>query len=750
MKRVNKYIRIGLAGCCISATITACSDQFLEDKKNYDNVTADMYNYIEGANARLNDLYAWCLPQVADLSSGTNYLSVSMGAADIAGKSTEEYSGFSDFVNPEIELTSMGTTNAVPDYFMGTHNNIQNSVYGRIRNINDFIQGVSESTLSDENKQTLLGQAYFFRAWCYYNLVKWYGGVPLVTEVLEPVADNYTPRSTTKETIEFICSDLDKAAKMLADKTMSGGWTGEDYGRVTTGTALALKGRVLLLWASPIFNRANDETRWTNAYKLMKQELDSINACGYGLYSTASNVNGSDFAGQFLTSGINPEAVFVVLYNNVTGDGLDNQKNNAWERAIRPANAGGSGKAAGLALIEQFPMADGKMPDLSGLADLTMVGARTYKNTNSKLERSSYTYNEDAPFMNRDPRFYRTFAFPGFRWAYSGDATVRDSHNPSYNSGKDYVLWNYVWYVDKNDEGNPESGNSYGADNLLSSKQAVYVRKKSDDFDVNSSPLYQYVGSDSKGAAPFYSAAPLIEMRYAEVLLNLAEAACMAGQMGEAVTYLQQIRARAGYTAENNYGLQTNLASDQATCMSAILYERQIEFAYEGKRFDDLRRWMLFDGGAGQAALKDSWAVTGWGGNTCTWLGFTPLNGQRRERVEFRTANKYGVGGTTWDSDPLEKAGVARPEGVNFSKQDINSQLETLKQWYTDNLVTQYKTGDSYDSQKNVLYITFLPKYYLLGFNSGAQSHNAKLPQTIGWQDYNNGGANGTFDPLAE
>ena len=750
MKRSNKYIRLGLVGCCISATITACSDQFLEDKKNYDNVTADMYNYVEGANARLNDLYAWCLPQVGDLTSGTNYLSVSIGSADIAAKSTEEYSGFSDFVNPEIELTSMGATNAVPDYFMGTHNNIQNSVYGRIRNINDFIQGVSESTLSDENKEMLLGQAYFFRAWCYYNLVKWYGGVPLVKEVLDPVVDNYTPRSTTKETISFICEDLDRAASMLASKTMSGGWTGEDYGRVTTGTALALKGRVLLLWASPIFNRANDETRWANAYRQMKQELDSINACGYGLYATGTNVNGSDFAGQFLTSGVNPEAVFVALYNNVTGDGLDNQKNNTWERIIRPANTGGSGVGAGLALIEQFPMADGKMPDLSGLKDLTMVGARTYKNTNSKLERSSYTYNEDAPFMNRDPRFYRTFTFPGFRWAYSGDATVRDSHNPSYNSGKDYVAWNYVWYVDLNDQGNPESGNSYGADNLLGSKQAIYVRKKSDDFDVNSSPLYQYVGSDSKGAAPFYSAAPLIEIRYAEVLLNLAEAACMAGQMGEAVSYLQQVRARAGYTAENNFGLQTNLASDQATCMSAILYERQIEFAYEGKRFDDLRRWMLFDGGVGQASLKDSWAVTGWGGNTCTWLGFTPLNGQRRERVEFRTANAYGVGGTTWDSDPLEKAGVARPEGVNFSKQDINTQLETLRQWYSDNLVTQYKTGDSYDSQKNVLYITFLPKYYLLGLSNGAQSHNAKLPQTIGWQDYNNGGANGTFDPLAE
>ena len=67
-------------------------------------------------------------------------------------------------------------------------------------------------------------------------------------------------------------------------------------------------------------------------------------------------------------------------------------------------------------------------------------------------------------------------------------------------------------------------------------------------MDVNGSPLYQYVAADTKGAAPFYSAAPLIELRYAEVLLNLAEVACGAGHMDEAVKYLQQIRERAGYT----------------------------------------------------------------------------------------------------------------------------------------------------------------------------------------------------------
>ena len=740
-----KYFSLGLMS---AVALSACSDQFLQDKKNYDNVTTDVYNYIEGANARLNDIYAWCLPQVGDLTESTNYLSVSVGNADIAGSSTEEYTGFSNFVNPEIELTSMSTQNSVPDYFMGAHNNIQNSIYGRIRNINDFIAGVSGSSLTEEQKNQMLGQAYFFRAWCYYNLVKWYGGVPIVTEMLDPVADNYTPRSTTKETIDFILNDLEQSATLLAPFTLGGGWGSGDYGRVTTGTALALKGRVLLLWASPLFNRSNDQTRWQQAYTEMKEDLTSINACGYGLYQTNNNINGSDFAAQFLTSGINPEAVFVALYNNVVGDGLDNQRNNRWERDIRPANTGGGGKRAGLALVELFPMADGKIADLSGLTTTTM-GTRTYKDTYSKLERSQYAYDESAPYMNRDPRFYRTFAFPGFRWAYNGDASLRDAHNPS--DGKNYVLWNYVWYTDLNDQGNPESGNSYGADNLLTSKQGIYVRKKSDDLDVNSSALYSYVAADTKGAAPFYSAAPLIEIRYAEVLLNLAEAACGAGQMGEAVGYLQQIRARAGYTAANNYGLQSNLSGDQAACMSAILYERQIEFAYEGKRFDDMRRWMLFDGGAQQpTGAPASWTLTGWGGNTCTWLGFTPMNGQRRENIEFRTGDKFGVGTTQWDGDPLLKAGVARPEGVNFSKEDLSTQLADLKTWYNTNLVTTYKLGDGRDSQHNALYINFRPKYYFLGLSSGAQTHNQKLPQTIGWEDYNNGGANGTFDPLAE
>lgn len=721
MKQAIKYLGFGLMAI---TAFSACSDSFLEDKKNYDNVNKDLYQFVEGANARLNDLYSWSLPDVTNL----NWKYPSCGLADDAAKSTEEYSGFGAFVNPENELSSMSSGASVPDFFKGTDAaNIQAMVYGRIRNINDFIKNVNECSLAQTTKDYLLGQAYFLRGWCYYNLVKWYGGVPLVAEVQDPVETSFTPRSSAEDCIQFIIDDLNNAATLLEAKTANGGWDNDNYGRVSTGTALALKGRVLLLWASPLFNRDNDESRWTSAYAEMKADLTKINGCGYGLYQSATNKNGSDFAAQFSQMGKNPEAVFVALYNNEKGDGTDTQRNNPWERNIRPANAKGSGLNASAMLVDMFPMADGKIP----------ASCNSY----TKLPVSEYSYDKNYPFMDRDPRFYRTFAMPGFRWAYEGDASVASANNPA--DGQNYVLWNYVWYTKADDANNVESGNSYGADNLLNGAKGIYVRKKSDDRDVNGSPLYQYDATANKGAAPFFSAAQLIELRYAEVLLNLAEVACGANQLGEAVGYVNQVRQRAGVPAYDVPG-------DQAVCMSEILYERQIEFAYEGKRFDDMRRWLLFDGGANFASIGAK-ALTGWGGNTCTWLGFKPFNGQRRENMEFRTADAYGVGGTNYESDPLVKAGVVRPKGVDLRK-DLAPQLEELKSWYQANLVRKDKKGDSRlaqgDNSKVDLYVKFLPKYYFLGFDSGTSTANPKLRQTVGWEDTNNGGAMGTFDPL--
>ena len=735
MKRTIKYVSV----CLVTAmALSACSDQFLQDKKNFDDVNTDVYNTMEGANARLNDIYAWSLPQSVSL----NWKYPSCGLNDLAGMSTEEYSGFGDgksasFVSEVVELSSMSSGVSVPDLFKGGNDNIQEMAWGRIRNINDFIAGITGSTLEESEKNIMLGQAYFLRAWCYYNLVKWYGGVPIVTEVLEPVEGSFTPRSSAKACIEFMLSDLELSASLLEGKT----WGSDDWGRVTAGTALALKGRILLMWASPLFNRANDQTRWTTAYQEMKADLEKIKACGYGLYKSGSNVNGSDFAAQFTQQGFNPEAVFVSLFNNKAGNSDPDQRTNTWENSIRPRNTEGSGMRASAMLVDMFPMKDGRIPASAANHYYKLAAANP-----SSFTDDIYNY----PFMNRDPRFYHTFGLPGFRWAYNGNASEADENNPS--DGANYTLWNYAWYTSTDDAGKAE-GTAYYGDNLKNNGNGVYVRKKSDDLDINSASLYNYVATKRVNGGPFHSGAQLIELRFAEVLLNLAEVACGAGDLGAAADYLQQVRDRAGVPAYSNL-------SDQAVCMSAILYERQVELAYEGKRFDDMRRWMLFDGGTAASLAEvpggapSTWKLTGWGGNTCEWLGFLPMNGQRRDNMEFKTKSPNEIGGKngTAADDPLLKSGWTRPAGVNIKSATFDADLESLR----DNVYAVYlerkkKIGDGRDDvTKAEQHIHFRPQYYFLGFPQSVSEKNVGLPQTIGWQDANNGGAYGTFDPLAE
>ena len=742
MKRNIIYLS-GVALIAVSSV--SCSDQFLQDKKNYDKVTSEVFDDYDGAKLRVNTIYGQCLPDPSAVASWTN--NCTGIASDNQSKVSEEYAGFSVFNNPNEELNSTTSSLMVPDYFQNEQKHLSN-VWGRIRGINDAINGFNNSSLPEDQKKEMLGQCYFFRAWCYYNLVKWYGGVPIIKDVQNTEASSFTQRSSAHACIDFILEDLELAADNLSEATMNGGWKESEWGRVTTGTALALKGRVLVLWASPLFNRSNDESRWTNAYTEMKSDLEKINACGYGLFKEADDINASSFAHMFAMRK-SSEAVFVTLHNTID-QSQDEGYNNQWERFIRPINTqlrAGSGQEASSMLVDLFPMKDGKLPKRLSGTDVYQP-AETY----TLLEKSSeYDAPHDYPFMNRDPRFYRTFAFPGVRWAYNGDASQGgQNNNPS--DGTNYELWNYVWYATAEEQIDPEKGTRYGADNLLSSVRGIYVRKRTDDLDVNS-PMYSYDTGASNGAFT-YSGAPYMEIRYAEVLLNLAEAACMAGHMDEAVDCLKQIRERVGYTADNNYGLQANLTSNQQACMSAILYERMIELAYEGKRFDDLRRWMLFDGGSEVSTIEgapSTWRLSGWGGNTCTWLGITPLNGQRRERMEFRVsdyyATTYGTGGETYADDPLRRGNVVRCAAMDLRK-DLTDQQEVLKAWYQEYLKRADKGGDGY-----VNHVAqnphFFAKYYFLGLSLGAQNRNdARLLQTIGWENNKASGANGTFDPL--
>ena len=747
-----KYI---LGSVALLTLASSCSDSFLEDKKLYGKFSyATVYDNYETAKNRVDNLYYQMLPGKKEgQGQGTDL--VSTGLDDELNKSTEEYGGISKWENNLVLLDAVansgdGALNGFFDHLYTV--NKETSPYGFVRNINDCIEGLIDGSLPTEDKNELLGQAYFMRAWRYYLMVKWYGGVPIIDHVQNATVGNgeglnlVVPRASTKECLDFIYADLDRAIEMLPAKWAN---SASDWGRVTSGTAAALKGRIALLWASPLFNRADEQERWEEAYEINKQALDLLATGGFGLaYENNpgdANASAQNWAKMFLntqgTDGLVNEAVFVTLYNKLDEQSDNSNQWNGWEHAIRPKTAyGNGGKAATSEIVDLFPMADGK-----------------------KNGESAFTYDSLCFFKDRDPRFYRTFAFPGVQWQFDGqpktDLTAKSTvySYPSVTmtgdypyDGNEYVLWSYCWYssdeISANRKDPAKSG--YAADMLGSRNFSVYVRKRSDDLQINENCLYTYKASNSTADNPImygfqHSAAPFMEIRYAEVLLNYAEAAAATSRTSEALDALKRIRSRVydEQYAASNYGL---VEGNRAEMLAEVLYERQLELAYEGKRFEDMRRWMLFDGGVGQENVTGAtanWKLTGFGGNTCTYLGVQPTNGHKNHTIEINTFYP-ALKSQTDGYDPLLTDEVARPAGLNLNK--IDAGLDELVDFYVDNFERKNRNADGNNDEQIP---TFQPNYYFVGMCYSMMYNNATLYQNIGWEDYSHGGM-GIYDPL--
>jgi hypothetical protein len=743
---MNKYIiKAGKLALVVTVVgLAACSDKFLEEKKLYGKYSdATVYNNYETAQNRIDNFYYQLLPGQKE-GDGMYADIVSTGSNDDDACSTEEYAGVSAWEDNTNILDYQILNEKKWDHLYVEFK--ENSPYGQIRNINDAIDGLqNHSTLSENEKNELLGQAYFFRAWRYFTMVRWYGGVPIIKEVQNALYSKsmdgslIVHRSTTKECIDFICEDLDKAAELLPAQW---GRVASNWGRVTKGTALALKGRALLLWASPLFNRSDEPARWEAAYQANETARKVLEESGYGLaYENnpgAATESAANWGKMFLnvqgSDGNVNEAVFVTLYNNLSKQSDNSEKNNGWEHGIRPKTAsGGGGKSATAEIVDLFPMADGKRP-----------GAST-----------TYNYDKKAFFANRDPRFYRTFAFPGVKWTFDGNpkdlltAQLNDLVYPNitlkdgypYN-GADYVLWSYAWYKDATKQ-DSETSSGWYADALADSRRSVYVRKRSDDSQLNAgSPMYIYV--DNNGKCSFsQSGAPYMEMRFAEVLLNLAECAAATNRGQEALDLLKRIRSRVydPTTVDADYGL---VNGSRAENIEQVLYERQIELAYEGKRFEDMRRWLLFDGGVGQAALSPTWEVKGYGGDTWTFLGYKDAdrpNKYGKNHIIEMYAKELAAKDEDNGSDPILAAGINRPSPLDLSKRADGEQA--LIDFYTNNLERKDRLEDNNTDKVP----TFQPFYYFLGLCYSAMYNDAALIQTIGWEDYSHGG-DGRYDPL--
>lgn len=528
---------------------SACSD-FL-DVKDEAAINPAIWDNENSAKLYINNVYTQCLPAFGGESP--------MGDGSLAALSDETDGMGSKLLLGTLEEGSAGTFSA--------------ATYQSIRYINTAFDAMESSTLPADAQARILGQLYFFRAFQHWKMVNIYGGVPYMRDVVDYQSEDgirNAPRNTTSECIAFLKADLDSAVKLLPAS-----WPADEYARITRAAAAALKGRILLFYASPQFNPANDPDRWKEAYdaNLFAKELCTTD--GYQLMTEIAVAKtpqwpvSVDFNKVFITkkSAGNPEVIMVTPY-------LQSLKYHGYENSVRPADVTNAlGRPSNLPswdLVAAFPMKDGKL---------------ALKHTPAASTRTTvFTGNTDIRkyYQDRDPRFYATIAYNGSYYPLEGNAMRRQ--------------WTYT------------GGESVTSDRT--STTGFYNRK--------------FVNPAITGADMTKTYTDWIEIRYAEVLLNLAEAAFEHEGANSTIGYdcLKEIRARAGIEpgTDGFYGLKSN---PEYSITEIVMNERRVEMAFEGKRFWDLRRRNMFTNDLGNNFLKlNGWKKSG-SGYTFTLTGTT-------------------------------------------------------------------------------------------------------------------------------
>jgi hypothetical protein len=519
------------------------------------------------------------------------------------------------------------TSESETDFFTST----STGYYPYLRKINTLFDNIDKYGLSPDVTAPIKAQAYFLRAWTYFQLVKVYGGVPYLTHAQDWIVDSLNvPRNATSDCINLMLSDLAHCSILPTS------WSGADQGRVTSAAALALKGRILLYWASPQFNPGNDATRWQQAYQANEAAFDSLTNEGFALYPNYSRV--------FLdaTVATNKELIFWRAYNAST---TISANTNNWENSVRPysqsATGGGKSYNPTWQMVQAYPMADG------------------YPITKSS---ASLPYDSVYYWKNRDPRFYSTIVYNGSVYGIGGISGRKQ--------------WSYT--------GIPE-------DKTSPTTTGFYCRRN---VDTSVTP-----------ANSQYNKTWWVELRFAEVMLNVAECANATGNQAEAYTMLINIRKRAGIkaNADNLYGLTAGMSQQQI--QAAIMQERRIEFAFEDKRYDDLRRTRTFDA----------------------------LNGLVRSQLVITVKSPFITSTAAKDTNNVNNIERIISGGIK-----VRDTIDVNGPSYTKYFTVAVKPIT------NELPFNFLTTYYAYGIPSSNIAKDVNLQQTVGWPYL---GAAGTFDP---
>ncbi|MFO7656276.1 MAG: RagB/SusD family nutrient uptake outer membrane protein [Bacteroidales bacterium] len=408
--------------------------------------------------------------------------------------------------------------------------------YVYLRNMNLFLEKTGDSDIDKKILDRLTGEIYFLRAFTYFKLLSHYGGVPII-KVPVTSFDATFKRNTIDETVAFILSDIGEALKRLPDNHFSGV---VGYGRANKAAAFALKSRLMLYAASPLykdpdftFNSPSTYT-WAQARDAAKEAIDSLESYGYALHNNYEGI----FQGYNNKEGIFPK---VFLPTAFEGHRVTHYH--------APFGYGGYGGWGGkncptLNIVDDFEMTNGESPFI-------------YVNGEKQINPASgYSWDLDStnPYLNRDPRLQMAILT-------NGDVFRGRPYEPWVHENKDSV--------DGRD----------GRESPISTKI----------HDATSTGMNIRKYMETKGTELLTGEhrfdEPWWHFRMAELYLNYAEALFESGgDENVARQYVNNIR--------NRTGVEMPPIDDSGNELrERIRKERRIELCYEGYRMWDLRRW---------------------------------------------------------------------------------------------------------------------------------------------------------------
>ena len=424
--------------------------------------------------------------------------------------------------------------------------------YEGISRANIILQNIGNCEISEELKTQYAGEARFMRALFYFSLLDIYGGVPLYDEttiVAEDFSNMMKPRSSAEDTREFILKDLDTAISSLPAN-----WDASYKGRATSGAAMALKGKVLLY-----------AKKYTEAATCFENVIGSGQ---YALYSSYENL---------FKPGGDESSEMIFAIQNMGGVGTDYGMPMTFYMGSRSSYGScWNNVMASTDFVDSYEWADGRPFDweevIPGFTTDDKIKDATFRTTLSDDKTKVIAYPKDREkvmemYGKRDPRMEVTIILPFSEYKGWYSNKKKDSEYVIANAGMAQEANGFI--------------RAYG------NYECYLWRKFVAEYDMDGA-------INNRADTPINF--PLI--RYADVLLMLAECYNEMDNQPKAVELINQIRARVGMPGINS-GPSYLQANSKDEVFKRIKHEREVELAAEGHSFSDLRRWGLLETVAG-------------------------------------------------------------------------------------------------------------------------------------------------------